>query len=330
MESTPSPPLWEVLELSFSVNLEDARLVTFCNGHRVIIDLDAEYFTTSPSLLQQYRFFLQVAEHFELDGYTEEDFYEWIVEPLLPVFHQLSKIENDNATLDAFFKPKTRFYALQAEGDSLTAVEQQVEDDTPIFGIHIADDVCSSFPLFKPSELQQLEERDRIGPPSTKPTKVQLPDGTVSFLKVAHSGEQRSLLDEVKAYTQIQDASLDISLRISRLIGIVRDEEGIVYGLLLTFIDCHNKTLFCAAKPGSDKTLRQKWLQQVTETVTQLHLAGIAWGDAKPDNVLIDRGGDAWLIDFGSSYTEGWVPRDLAGTIEGDEVGLQRMREFLV
>ncbi|KAK2924448.1 hypothetical protein FoTM2_014725 [Fusarium oxysporum f. sp. vasinfectum] len=57
------------------------------------------------------------------------------------------------------------------------------------------------------------------------------------------------------------------------------------------------------------------------EDIHWLHEEGIVWGDAKPDNVLIDKDENAWIIDFGGSYTPGWVDEDKAETFEGDYQG---------
>lgn len=84
-----------------------------------------------------------------------------------------------------------------------------------------------------------------------------------------------------------------------------------------------------AIVPSVPQPLLQQWVEQITLVVTWLHEAGIVWGDAKPDNVLIDASKDAWIIDFGGGYTEGWVDPDLAGTEEGDNQGLYRIVEFL-
>jgi tRNA A-37 threonylcarbamoyl transferase component Bud32 len=70
-------------------------------------------------------------------------------------------------------------------------------------------------------------------------------------------------------------------------------------------------------------------VDQVTSTLTQLHKAGIIWSDAKPDNVLIDKNDDAWIIDFGGGYTRGFVEREKAGTIEGDLQGLEKTVEYV-
>ena len=71
-------------------------------------------------------------------------------------------------------------------------------------------------------------------------------------------------------------------------------------------------------------------MDQVTDTLTQLHNAGLVWGDAKPDNILIDKNDDAWVIDFGGGYTRGFVEREKAGTVEGDLQGLERIVEYVL
>ncbi|EMT72148.1 hypothetical protein FOC4_g10004004 [Fusarium odoratissimum] len=143
-------------------------------------------------------------------------------------------------------------------------------------------------------------------------------------------GDQKSFVNELDKYKSIRDAHLDESLLTSRLIGLVRDQTGQAFGLLLNYIDCGHRTLLCAAKPDTSRELRQTWAQQVHDTVRQLHAAGIVWGDAKPDNVLVDQKNDAWLIDFGGGYTNGWVPKELSGTVEGDLQALKKINEFLL
>lgn len=49
----------------------------------------------------------------------------------------------------------------------------------------------------------------------------------------------------------------------------------------------------------------------------------------KASNILVDTAGDAWVIDFGGGYTEVWVERERAGTIEGDLEGLRAIMGFL-
>ncbi|KAF7563707.1 hypothetical protein G7046_g412 [Stylonectria norvegica] len=326
----PTTPQWYMLEFTFSINDTDATMIALCNGRRVIVHLVAENFSSSPSLKEKYLFSLQVAHNFELEGYTVEDFWDWIAEPLLPVFREMDALESTPNSLDIFFFPETHAYTLRADGDSLAAIPHHGgEPEMPMFGISLSENHCSSWPSFKTIEVKPCRTNAVPGRQSPVPAKVLLQDGTVAFLKLMRYGDRSSLLNELDTYGKIRDAHLDQALRISRLLGMVRDDTGQVLGLLLTYVDCERRTLFCATKSETDYSQRLKWAGQIDHTIAHLHDAGVAWGDAKPDNVLIDRHNDAWLIDFGGSYTEGWVPRELAGTVEGDLVALGKIKDFL-
>jgi serine/threonine protein kinase len=133
-------------------------------------------------------------------------------------------------------------------------------------------------------------------------------------------------LRELENYKLITESNLDPDVRICRLLGVIKDEENQLIGLLLTYIECDFLTLAFAVEPDTPASTKQKWVDQVTGILTQLHKAGIVWGDAKPDNALIDKNDDAWIINFGGGYTRGFVEREKAGTIEGD---LQRLRKIV-
>lgn len=72
-----------------------------------------------------------------------------------------------------------------------------------------------------------------------------------------------------------------------------------------------------------------RWARQIKVTLKWLHECGIIWGDVKAQNVLIDKEDNAWIIDFGGSYTTGWVDKEKAGTLEGDMQGLEQIMKIL-
>lgn len=69
---------------------------------------------------------------------------------------------------------------------------------------------------------------------------------------------------------------------------------------------------------------------EIQETVELLHEIGVIWGDGKAANVLIHRDtDDAWIVDFGGGWTEGWVDERLSRTVQGDEVAVKKTIEYL-
>ncbi|KAI1812944.1 hypothetical protein GGS20DRAFT_508771 [Poronia punctata] len=133
-------------------------------------------------------------------------------------------------------------------------------------------------------------------------------------------------------------------IRVPKLLGlvIVKDEEGNenengrVIGFLQEYVPCSDtwelSTLRNVESISSiSKSRREKWARQIRETVRVLHdEIGITWGDGKAGNVLIHRDtDDAWIVDFGGGWTDGWVSRELSGTVEGDLVAVEKICEFL-
>ncbi len=151
---------------------------------------------------------------------------------------------------------------------------------------------------------------------------------TTCFFKLYRPGDTNLARRELEKYKQITESDLEADVCICRL-GVIKDDENQLVGLLLTYIECDFLTLTCAVEPDTPASTKQKWVDQVTDILTQLHQAGIVWGDAKPDNVLIDKNADAWIIDFGGRYTRGFVEREKAGTTEGDLQGLEKIVEYV-
>ncbi|KAL4968359.1 uncharacterized protein BDV14DRAFT_197142 [Aspergillus stella-maris] len=74
---------------------------------------------------------------------------------------------------------------------------------------------------------------------------------------------------------------------------------------------------------------RRKWIGQIQDTIDLLHLKGLAWGDTKAENVLIDTDQNVWVIYSGGRYTEGWVEKDIMESAKGDMQGLSKIKIFL-
>jgi serine/threonine protein kinase len=168
-------------------------------------------------------------------------------------------------------------------------------------------------------------------------------DETLFYFNNFEMGETAPATREMENYKRITMADLASDIRISRLHGLVMDDDERLLGLLLTYIDCGYTTLSCAAHGDAPALLKHKWASQITETLASLHKAGLVWSDAKPDNVLIERnqsghgedgefdevGGEAWIIDFGGGYTHGFIDSEKAKAVEGDLQGLANILEYV-
>ena len=133
------------------------------------------------------------------------------------------------------------------------------------YGVLLTDELCSPWTSFLPSEIEIVPKQPESALSAT-PKKVKLMGGTTPFFfKPARVGDQSTMKREIQTYKKIKLAGLEDELRISRLHGLVQDEDGLVFGLLLTYIDCGSKTLACAG-PEAPPTVRRRWADQVRAT----------------------------------------------------------------
>ncbi|CEJ93450.1 hypothetical protein VHEMI09039 [[Torrubiella] hemipterigena] len=111
------------------------------------------------------------------------------------------------------------------------------------------------------------------------------------------------------------------------------DDHGFILGILLSHIDRADRPLSARVQPDVPNdpppTIRRKWMEQLESILGALHDGGLVWGDAKAENVLIDRDNNAWITDFGGGYTEGWVDKELAETVDGDLMGMAKIKRLL-
>lgn len=139
-----------------------------------------------------------------------------------------------------------------------------------------------------------------------------------------------SLANELAVHKKVHDAQLGPDVRVNRLLGIVHlREEDATLGLLLAIDHEEGRTLQSAIESGQPAHLWEQWATQVRHTVEKLHKAGATWGDAKAENVLVDKEEEAWVIDFEGGSTQGWVGKDKAGTKEGDLQGLGKIFDLI-
>jgi tRNA A-37 threonylcarbamoyl transferase component Bud32 len=295
-------------------------------------------------------FSLLLSEHEDHDDFSEEmdegdgdvpsrtavhDCFDWAVIPCLADFERLSPapppLVGGQLSLSHFLVVNSFECDLNAIDDVLVPgeierVEMDMDEDcwpSPSSG----DAWTTSFPSFSPTEIAVICD-DPEKPFDSNPTRVCIGQQQLYF-KEAMDLDDIVAKREVEVYERIAEADLGTDVHTSRLYGVVRNERNQLVGLLLYPIE-EDAPLTFAVGPETPDALKVRWAKQIQHTVAALHQAGITWGDAKPDNILIDVHGDAWITDFGGGRTEGWVDADKAGTVNGDLQALERILKFIV
>lgn len=338
--SQASSPKYRVDSFVTSFEGESEDFITLhvrLRGKLLHIKISSSNFRNSPSMVKDFYKYLDVARS-GLDTQDIDlmyDLFDWATKPFLPLFaNQASgprNIVQVPVTLQYFLYPETFNCEFKAIDDIFIPghIERQDIQEAQELSrlgedfVHLMTKLQSVYP----SQVQICSENPDDEPdlPDVQPYRVCV-DGQILFFKSADQSSLRNMMDAIKKYLQIAD--LGPNIRTSRLYGIIADDNNPLIGLLLHYLDIED-TLEFAIEPSTPAALKHQWSSQITDTLTRLHRAGVVWGDAKPDNILIDKHSNAWIVDFEGGYTESWVDRDKAGTVEGDLQGLANIVKFI-
>jgi serine/threonine protein kinase len=134
-------------------------------------------------------------------------------------------------------------------------------------------------------------------------------------------------------------------LRICRLHGIVIDRSNDlpeayrswgkgerVVGLLLSYVESckgYGRNTLQSMSGTFIQEHCSRIIRELEHLIQALHGSNLVWGDAKPGNILVDKDGSIWLIDFGGSFTIGWVDQHNHDSKAGDLQGLERIKRWL-
>ena len=265
---------------------------------------------------------------------VENEIIDLVERECRPLFHKFTNARTDSGGADKANCPKLTVYQhmhpavvslqLVTQNGRLKVIERDDLQPRSQF-LPSQDEVLlaqRNSPVYQASQLDVLEV---LGQWILKVSA----DEEIVFCKL--NVVQNAILTEYRALRKITEVGL--STKVPKLRGLVSEGDGVI-GLLLDYIEPKHSTLTAALQSLGDEELMQKrkvkWAAQLEQTVRQLHEIGIVWGDAKPNNILIDKRDDAWLLDFGGGWTEGWVDRHLANTTKGDLQAVERMRKMLL
>jgi hypothetical protein len=268
-----------------------------------------------------------------------DDCFDWAIIPCLDQFERLSPAppplkNGEQLSLSHFLAVNLFECDLTAVDDVLAPGEIEPIDDytdenfwpSPRPAPGPTDAWTTSFPSFSPTEITVICD-DPAHPFDSNPSQVRVGQQRL-FFKEGFDLDDMVMKKEVETYEKIAVANFGPDVRTARLYGVVQNDKNQLVGLLLCHIE-EDAPLTFAVGPDTLSASKDRWARQIRDTMAALHGVGIVWGDAKPDNILIDVHGDAWLIDFGGGRTEGWVDSDKAGTVDGDLQGLERILNFI-
>lgn len=169
-------------------------------------------------------------------------------------------------------------------------------------------------------------------PEPAHPGEVKDAEGNTYFFKPVVKDQPNPVKREISILQKLAKLADDgkVDIKVPRILGFVSYESSKTeaMGFLLNSIS-DARPLTKLLDPSVDESLRKSWKEKSEQYVKQLHENDIIWGDAKADNFIVDGDDELWIIDFGGSYTEGWVDPELQETEEGDDMGLEKVQAAL-
>ncbi|KAM0513251.1 hypothetical protein ACHAPE_008100 [Trichoderma viride] len=322
---------------------DDATFTVRRNGKVFYIELSPSNFVNSPATTQKYKSCLEVLQSGEevLGEIYDTDVYDWVMAPFGPLLTDLApdpsaeSVGNIRVTLKEYLYPEFFLFILDIIDEKLQPRRVPIERSPywPLCDVlddDFLDDLESWTAFYDPAGIiiSHKNTEDALFKP---PKKVLIAKGqTACFFKRCHGSVQ--ITRELKTYKKIHAAGLDSQVNLCHMYGLVMDDNNSILGLLLTHIDGGRRlsSIVIPEEPNDPpRAIRERWMGQIEAALSALHARDIVWGDVKAENILIDERDNAWLIDFGGGYTEGWVDKGIAGTVEGDFAGMAELKKLV-
>jgi hypothetical protein len=250
-------------------------------------------------------------------------------------------------SLHDWYNTPASFFDLAIEKAELTPIEAK---ETPQLRKTL-DDLLPSLPMPKyirdlpnlpwvdPTDIKVLSTstHDPACPVHPALVLTRIPDAKTNeafFFKAVDPTHPSPTKREIQVLQKIHHLNLDSQINVPKLHALVRcnksSSKNSIMGLLLTPIPEPVTPLTKHLTPSTlPASTRNSYAEQVQKTISILHSNNIVFGDAKADNFLIDKDGKLWIIDFGGSYTEGWVDEENMETETGDWQGIEKVRGAL-
>jgi tRNA A-37 threonylcarbamoyl transferase component Bud32 len=268
-------------------------------------------------------------------GSAAVELRSWILSAFVDVTSQWapSNREPVDSTLYEWYHGPTYFYRLQIKSGQLSPELLETKDDLTIR-------IENLVPRLKmPKYIQSIDlpwinandltvQSEVSLPEPAHPGKVTDKDGNTYFFKPVVPDQPGVAKREINILQKL--TKLNLEIKVPHLLGFVafNNSKTEIMGVLLSHIDSP-KPLTKLLKSSVPRAKRAEWSTKSEKYVKTLHDNDIVWGDAKADNFMVDKDDELWIIDFGGSYTEGWVDPEISETKEGDDMGLEKVVKAL-
>ena len=274
----------------------------------------------------------------DVDG--EETLQRWMLAPLENDVPEKAPKPKDGSrlTLEEWYDAPAYFYNLEVKDKVLSAIELEPDEDLLERLRQLRPEIsipkyvrAIDIPHYQAKDLRVLEGSDSPAP--YHPTRVQLPDSeTVLFFKPVDNGQPQPTKREISMLHKLAEKGLHEHehMRCPKLEGLVisGEDSSKIMGFLQTDIE-EPSPLTTKLDADVPQELRDRWAEEAERMKDVLHEHDMIWGDAKADNFIVDKSDNLWIIDFGGSYTEGWIDPEIKETKEGDDMGVVKITNAL-
>ncbi|KAH0171107.1 hypothetical protein KCU82_g4473, partial [Aureobasidium melanogenum] len=259
---------------------------------------------------------------------SEEKLQAWILSHLEAEIDKHAPSRNEMQTINVhdWYHPTTHFYAIQYKDGKITPKEVvsspalRFKMDNLLPNITLPKYILKlDIPWFQASDLEIVENAGAL------PAIVRHNDN-LYFLKVVDPAQPGPTKRELKIMKDIEKLNLHKEMRVPQVKGLVSftDSKTDVMGFLQTHIE-GAEPLTHLLDSDVPQSKRDRWASESERMVNLLHQHDFIWGDAKADNFMVDKDDKLWIIDFGGSYTEGWIDPNLNETVDGDDMGTRKI-----
>ena len=267
-----------------------------------------------------------------------EVLHQWILSPFVEIFSnkKFKPALSHTTTVQQWYHCLTYFFHLDIAEGQLHAkeesysdsLEEQIQNLIPTLSLpkYIRD---LKIPVINAADITVVTESDEPAP--IHPAIVELDDGSGYFLKTVDMQQIQPMKREIQILKKLEKKGLREEFRFPIIRNLVRfedDSQTQIMGFPMDVIpDATPLTKLFDSKISQKQ--REKWAKESKRIVQLLHDHGLVWGDAKADNFMVDADDNLWIIDFGGSYTDGWIDPELKETEEGDDMGVRKIGNAL-